>query len=67
MPLHERRDRLETIVDETDIGHVVDLLSEIAVLKAEHLATDWQDEEAAKMFMKIADILEHASLRIAEI
>jgi hypothetical protein len=39
---------LEAMVDKHGLAYVTELLSEICDAKADHLASNWQDEVAAK-------------------
>ncbi len=44
----EQRDALEQILDATSTQDVVTGLSEICLLKAEHMRSNWQDERTAQ-------------------
>ena len=55
---------LENMVDRTDLSKVVNDLIEICHAKAEHLRSNWQDEQAARLWEKSAKALEQANGKI---
>jgi hypothetical protein len=52
---------LEALVDEHGLSGVVDALAEICHAKADHLAIDWGDEQAAHTWTADAKQLERLS------
>ena len=52
-----RIDELESLVDDVGFTTVLELLAEVARLKAEHLTYNWQDYEASKVYMRQAKLL----------
>ena len=44
------QDQLEALIDKHGIGRVLDNLSEVCYLKAEHLESNWQDSAAARQW-----------------
>ena len=54
-------DWLETeVVDKCGIDYLLSALSTICYAKAEHLATNWQDSESAKIWERVAKHLDRA-------
>jgi len=51
---------LETVIDRTSLSNVLDLLADICGDKGEHLRSNWQDENTAKVW-------EHAGKHIARL
>lgn len=45
-------DTLEALVDSNSLSRVLECLSDIAHLKADHVATNWQDDGLAKAWTK---------------
>jgi hypothetical protein len=61
----ERESRLETEhVDADGLSATVSTLAKICREKAEHLRTNWQDETAARLWDKDADVLESITSRL---
>lgn len=50
--------KLEEFVDTHGLDGVISALSEICLLKYEHLSENWEDEEAAERWNKAAAALE---------
>ena len=44
---NERLDQIETIIDDEELTGLMDLVSEICSLKADHIRQNWQDETTA--------------------
>jgi hypothetical protein len=44
----QERQTLESLVDKYSLAQVIENLAEICYGKAEHLRTNWQDEQSAK-------------------
>ena len=44
-------EKLEELVDRSDLSRVLLNLSEICMLKAEHIETNWQDKRAAAKWL----------------
>jgi hypothetical protein len=61
------RNRLETeFVDNFGIGNTKDMLVDICYAKAEHIRTNWQDNDLAKQWERVAKQLDKLRLeRIA--
>lgn len=55
------QDELEQLVDRFGLNTVAVMLSQICREKAEHLATNWQDQKAAVAWEKEADRYDAAS------
>lgn len=53
-------DKLEAFVDKSSLADVLYALSEIALEKADHLATNWQDTASARVWEKAAGKLSYA-------
>jgi hypothetical protein len=49
--------RLEQLIDETDIVDVVNTLADICDGKAEHITTNWQDPGTARAWTRAAQQL----------
>lgn len=59
------RDRLETgFVDRTSMSSVLTALEEIAIEKADHVGSNWQDEQLAKAWMRVARAIEKAADKV---
>lgn len=64
---NEKRDNLEiNFIDDGGIKATIDLLIDICYGKAEHLRVNWQDNNSAKYWDKIAKILESANSKIVQ-
>lgn len=50
---------LESLVDQSSIEDVLACLSNVCLLKAEHVRTNWQDENTAKYWEFISTRLIH--------
>lgn len=62
------KDFLETeIVDKESIHYAIDLLAEICGEKADHLRTNWQDENSASAWDELADYLQETSANINQV
>lgn len=51
---HQAVTQLETLIDRFTLPAVVDCLGDICQQKAEHLAANWQDQEAAANWQRNA-------------
>ena len=54
----DMQDNLETLIDKTSANFVLNCIVQIAHDKADHLRTNWQDENSAKQWEKLASKLE---------
>ena len=54
----EIRDDIETLIDKNSANFVLNCIVQIAHGKADHLRENWQDEDAAKQWEKLASKLE---------
>lgn len=54
---------LEDILDRANLGAVLDVLSEIAHAKAEHVESNWQDSTMANNWRRAAQVCETAACR----
>lgn len=55
---------LEALVDRYSLNDVVDCLSRIAQAKAEHIALNWQDADAASLWYRASDRLYNVAVAI---
>lgn len=60
----ENLDLLESLVDKTSVSQIVEGLALICHMKAEHIATNWQDAVTAKAWVKGATWLNMVALRL---
>ena len=51
-------EKLEALVDESSVNFTLNCLVQICFGKADHLATNWQDHNAAKQWERLAIKLE---------
>lgn len=63
MEMKERED-LEALVDKYAIDGVASVLEQICYEKAEHVRTNWQDENLAKEWERAGKILNRAALKL---
>ncbi len=49
---------LETLIDRHGLANVVEMLAIVCELKAEHLCSNWQDEQSAQWWHARANILD---------
>jgi hypothetical protein len=63
MEIKERED-LEALVDKYAIDGVASVLEQICYAKAEHVRSNWQDENLAKEWESAAKILDRAALKL---
>lgn len=63
----EGKDTLESLLDGTNASYLISALAEICQEKADHLRTNWQDENAAKAWdragLYLFKVSETASIR----
>jgi hypothetical protein len=57
-------DELEFIVDQSSIQNVINMLARICHEKAEHVETNWQDAQLARVWRKNADVLASAAEKL---
>lgn len=50
-------DMLESLIDREGLYNILDLVSEICHLKADHLASNWQDYNAAKVWTRAGNLI----------
>lgn len=65
--LNEAKDTLESIVDQFSTSTVINMLSEIAGEKAEHIRENWQDEGLAKQWERLAKVLDRSYMHVNKI
>ena len=53
----EIRDIIEEYIDKESVSDALMLIQEICFLKAEHIATNWQDEQLALDWEKTGNII----------
>ena len=53
----EEKVSLEKLVDHTSLGAILEALSEICYLKAEHVRTNWEDDSLAKLWERAGNKL----------
>lgn len=53
-------DELEQLVDSHGYAMLLEMLSDIAVAKADHLQSNWQDSAGAKHYLALASRLNEA-------
>jgi hypothetical protein len=51
----DNKDKLEALIDGTSLQEVLYLIAYICTDKAEHLAANWQDDTAARVWNRRAD------------
>jgi hypothetical protein len=54
-------DELEAMIDRSSVYAVLEAIAQICRLKAVHLRGDWQDDRAAKVWLRGAVVIEKAS------
>jgi hypothetical protein len=59
----ELQEQVEALVDGTTLDAVLAALEETCLLKAEHLAVNWQDRRTALAWKRAARLLERARMR----
>ena len=64
MDTEQIKDVLETLVDKSSFSAIVSLLAEIAIDKEEHVNTNWQDANLARLFSKLSTLLIDCSVKI---
>jgi hypothetical protein len=57
-PLDLQRE-LETLLDQSSLPEMITELAAICYAKADHIRTNWQDEQLARQWAKAADKLSH--------
>ncbi len=63
----EWRETLEHLLDASTPDLLIEALSVIATEKADHVRTNWQDDETARQWERIAKSLDKESLRLLKI
>jgi hypothetical protein len=63
-PMTPLNDALEQLIDTHTLGTVVEALAEVARLKAEHIASAWQDPSYARHWDRAARELDKARSHI---
>lgn len=53
----ELQDKLEELVDKSDISIVIQALSSVCFAKSTHIQENWQDRVTAKYWMKVGSDL----------
>lgn len=59
--------QIEDAIDGYSLEYVLVIVEEIANEKAEHLASNWQDDHSAKVWSKAANIVDVAALKIRKL
>jgi len=69
MPLDKKliTRQIEDAIDSHSLEYVLVIIEEIANEKAEHLASNWQDDHAAKVWSKAANTVDLAALKIKKL
>ena len=62
--MKEYMSALEGLVQELTLAAILEMLERICHKKAEHLRTDWKDEETAKLWDKAARQIENINVDI---
>lgn len=57
---HELLNALEALVDKHTMYKVLHTLSTIAYCKADHCATNWQDEDLAESWVEVGEVIDKA-------
>jgi len=60
-------DQIEALVDAGTVGGVLSLLAEVCSAKADHIRTNWQDEQTAAIWDKMAGEVLNSQQRILRI
>jgi hypothetical protein len=60
-------DDLEKLIDQTSVAKVIEMVSGIAGLKADHIAENWQDYPLAKRWQRVANKLDTVSASIRKL
>jgi hypothetical protein len=53
----EQRNSLEKLLDHTSLSGILEALSQIAYLKAEHISANWQDHQLARAWERAGNKL----------
>lgn len=57
-------DQIEALVDKGTVGGVLSLLAEVCSAKADHIRSNWQDEQTASVWEKMTEECLRAQDRI---
>jgi len=60
----QERDTLESFIDQSNLGAVLEALSDIVGEKSEHIRSNWQDAGLAEVWARASGIIARASLAI---
>lgn len=63
----DEEDELEAMIDSHGLAAILESLEEICNGKADHLSTNWQDERAARVWIRARDAMLHATDKIREL
>ena len=61
------KDMLEKLVDENRLSRIIGNLEDISYEKADHLRSNWQDENTAKIWDKASVILANTQNKLKEL
>jgi predicted TPR repeat methyltransferase len=67
MPRNDLARTLEDLIDAHTLADVLEALVEIASEKADHLASEWQDQEQARRWKKAANAVMKAAYNVFDI
>jgi len=59
-------ENMESMVDIRGIGATLELLAQVCYIKAEHVETNWQDKQAARVWIKIGKKIERLASKVSE-
>ena len=51
-------DTMEALVDRSSLNYVLNTLTQICFLKADHISSNWQDEGLAKLWIRAGEKIE---------
>lgn len=63
----ELRDTLEQLIDSNGLRTVLRVISEVCSLKEEHIQTNWQDDAHAKLWRKVALMIDRCADNLPKI
>jgi hypothetical protein len=64
MITQENKDTLESIIDGSTLADVLNAISEICYEKADHIRTNWQDANTAKVWEKAGKYVELSACKL---
>jgi len=57
---------MENLVDSRGISESLELLAQICYVKAEHVETNWQDKQTARVWVKVGKKIKRLASKISE-